>query len=885
MRCRASIGCSGLLVLYTSLTKAQRQGLLEARTPSPRDIEPRDFWSDLQTNHIDSVANAAQALVNQKFPGETPTNVNLQTVAWPSTYQIGGTTYTAIPTVTQASTSMTSESTTSTDSSSIASSTSVSTTESSTSVTSSTSTPTPTEVHKKNHINDGDRKVAIALGVIFILAGIVAALLVLLAAWSRKRRTGSYFKPARCPDCTSSGAPSVLFGVDRNSGAWRAEHNEQTHSWLAGARAFGSVRSGGTNSIRANFPEMTGSAERLPIPVEPGQALATHHDFPLVGDSCSSRGNGRLQKSRPTTREGFIELHDAPAGTAELSGDDLNTINELEGDSADQIQPITRRLSSFPFMFSSSVRGDSDAATTPGGMASRSNSGNTRTTASELDANESVVRRRHSSLTKLTINPVVMANVTGSETNLRNSSNGFGITVSDLDHDKNLRPSEMDGESPTRRASTWRELQRSTFTVDDLKAEIESFNALLVSGSEGATTSVATSPTAMDDDRRASVLSPSSTGAWSEARDTSLDETCTAPTDYTARTPSNASQSAKSSSSSGDGSPTGYVSALRPASRLPDIKTTEVFLPPRPPQVLLSATKPSSIHSVSSISTLSTPRLPAPPTPSERDTILNRLKQQTSSPRIAPTNTSPAWAPAGAYAMAPIWRKKRPAPLTPDFLLPSANSPRLVSPLSGGGGYGTKSPLSALASSFEDLSKTTTLRAPDPTAYPSSEALASPASASSPRRPRPRPLSPDWLPETLRAGNGARKGSADSASGDNAEPKNDNSGPVENLGAAEEDHILSHRHSQYFRRCSRLDPGSPYSYTHAPVTPKFQSGGKAIHYPTSEEVKKFSFDDGSRESSSHGTEVHFEARDDGDDGWKPSGSDLEGGAGRWALMA
>ncbi|KAF2209684.1 hypothetical protein CERZMDRAFT_100093 [Cercospora zeae-maydis SCOH1-5] len=896
MRSRPARDYSLLLALCASLTKAQQHGLLEERVPPPQQLEQRDFWSDLQGNHIDAIANAAQELVNQKFPEETPTKVNLQTVAWPSTYQIGGTTYTAAPT--------TSASATSSESSSITSSTSLSTTTSmtATSTSSSSTTPTPTQTkpHDKKNVNDGDRKVAIALGVIAISAAVAAALLVLLAAWYRKRKTGTYFKPARCPECSSSRAPSILFGVDRDSGAWRAEHTDHSHSWLSGARNFGSVRSGGANSLRANFPEMTGSAERLPIPVEAGKATTAHQEFAMLGDSCSSRGTGRLQKSRPTTREGFIELHQAPPGVSELSGDDLNTINELEGETSSQ-RPMTRRLSSFPFMFSSSVRGGSDVATSPDGMASRSNSGMTRstattlgpiasrsnsgmirTTASELGTNESSVRRRLSSVTRLSLSPVVMANIAGSKTNIQSSSDGSGMTVPDAQCDQDYRPSEMDGESPTRRASRWRELQRSTFTVDDLKAEVEGFNALLVSGSEGDTTSVGSSPTDMDDAHRNSVLSPSSTGNWSEVRGASLDGAYTAPTDYSTRSPSNASQSAKSSSSSADGSPIGYVSALRPACRPQNIKTTEIILPPRPPQVFLSGSKPSSIGSVSPVSTTSTIRLPAPPTQSERDAILSKLRHQNTSPRPTPAESSPAWAPAGAYAMAPIWRKKRPMPLTPEFLAPSVNSPRIVSPLPlhGSGDFGRRSPVSALRSSFGDLSRATTLKASDSTAYPSSEALVSPDSVDSAKKPRPRALEPDRRPETLTAGNIARQASVDAADAEEDEPQNDddtnnNNIPIEVSIDMEEDpdsHTLHTRHDQYFRRCSRLDPGSPYSYLHAsPTASKFQSlaeegADKPTHYPTSDEIQKFSFDDG---------EGEFANREDGDDGWKPSDVDLE----------
>ncbi|KAM3418342.1 hypothetical protein BST61_g4341 [Cercospora zeina] len=905
MRSRAARHYSLLLALGTSLTKAQH-GLLEERTP-PQQLEQRDFWSNLQGNHIDAVANAAQELVDQKFPEETPTNVNLQTVAWPSTYQIGGTTYTAAPTTSASSTSSRSSSMTSSTASSTTESTSSTSTSSSTSSSTSTPTPTPTptpaRVHDKKHVNDGDRKVAIALGVIAILVAVAAAVLVLLAAWYRKRKTGSYFKPARCPECTSSGTPSVSFRVEQISGAWRSENNNHTRSWLSGARNFGSMRSGGAHSLRANFPEMTESTERLPIPVDSGKASSsTHRELTMLGDSCSSRGTGRLQKAHPTTREGFMELHQVPTGVVELSGDDLNTINEMEGDTSSQIQPMTRRLSSFPFMFSSSIRGGSDVASTPGNMASRSNSAVTRSTASELDTHDSSVRRRHSSLTRLTINPVVMANAAGSATTVQNSNNGSGMNVPDANCELDHRPMEMDGESPTRRTSRWRELQRSTFTVDDLKAEIEGFGAVLVSDSEADTSTVVSSPTTMDYDRPNSVLSPSSTVNWSEVRGASLDGTYTAPTCYTTRSPSSASQSGKSSSSSADESPIGYVSALRPASRAQNIKTTEIFLPPRPPQVFLPGAKPSSVRSVSPMSaTSSTLRLPAPPTASERDTILNKTRPQNTSSRPTTTNVAPAWAPAGAYAMAPIWRKKRPVPLAADFLAPSVNGPRLVSPLSGGGYCGRKSPVSALASSF-DLSRTTTLRAPDFAGYPSTESSARPDSADSAKKPRPRALEPDWLPENLRAGNGSRDGSAAYIIVEEDEPKNnDNNIPS---GASSVDmrkdsdsHILTTRHSQYFRRCSRLDPGSPYSYPHAsPTTFNFHTvaeggrggGGagageeKPTHYPTFDEIKKFSFDDGSRELPSHDTEIPFEH---GDDGWKPSDGDLEDGTGRWALMA
>lgn len=106
---------------------------------------------------------------------------------------------------------------------------------------------------------------------------------------------------------------------------------------------------------------------------------------------------------------------------------------------------------------------------------------------------------------------------------------------------------------------------------------------------------------------------------------------------------------------------------------------------------------------------------------SDRDYILHRARYgspKTSLDSITPplpsaNSTKPAWAPAGAYAAAPIWRKKRPAPLDPNFLSPMASP----TPSHSGGELGSNNPFNPLL-----------------------------------RKSRPQPLTPDWLPESLRAG-------------------------------------------------------------------------------------------------------------------------------------
>ncbi|KAI5369925.1 hypothetical protein Slin15195_G008030 [Septoria linicola] len=737
MCCRAA---SSLCLIVCAVQAAAQAGLIEARNPSAQGAD--GLWSDTEQSNIDAVVNAAKSLIEQAFPEWTPTNVNLQTVQWPSTFDIGGTTYTGVPTgvpsaPTATPTSVTWEALTSSSAMPTPSSSERGTTTSDTSLDTSTpatrtssATKVPTSsIHGVGEVksNTGDRKVAIALGILFILASLILAGAVFFALWRRKRQAGTYFKAARCSECVTTPTTSVLFGASSTS-PWRSEHNEPSRSWFAGARSAvtGSGRSARSNSIRANFPEMTESAERLPIPVEEVKTHVSSQEIVPVVCLTQPRGHTRLRKSYSSAQadvSGFSNI--TPSTPLELAGDDLAVITEMDAESPTRTASSLRRLSSFPFVLPSGApapRGDASFAI------SRSSSGNTKI--SELDAESPRTRRRGTSLTRLSINPVIMAQLAEAEADYHSNTHYADISRSNSD---NSRPSEMDGESPTRRASTWRELQRSTFTVEDLAAEITSFNILceIAENSDSETSSLEE----YDNGVTGSVLDHMDSTPWSELRDHSVRCTSTSPTSTDSSASQSSSDEHASQEETEEEGPIGFIFTARDTLPASEIRTTELILPPRLPQPTYSRETTSSISPLSSPPTASyAQQLPI----DNRNLILSRARFKSSnisqaeiSP-LPPTTKSnaPGWAPAGAYASSPIWRKKRPAPLSPDFLRPS-------SALSGSG-------------SFEDLYSN-----PRASPYEAGNARGrTEADVSLPfrRRPRPQPLTPDWLPESLRAG-------------------------------------------------------------------------------------------------------------------------------------
>lgn len=684
---------------------------------------------------------------------------------------------------------------------------------------------------------------------IIISAALAVAAAIFFALWRRKKHTGSYFKAVRDAEMASTAASSSLWG---GAGSVMSGRTERTggaggsRSWFGGPPK--------NNTMRTNFPDFAHSAEKLARSVSARQACITEREVPVVPLSgvVRKRGHSRLQKSNSTnsmsmsnssgsTRRGVPEFVDdnGMAQSHELMGDDLPVINELDAESPARAASSLRRLSSFPFVLGSdiSARPSADADYTAL-ISSRSSSDTTKAPASELDAEETSRRPQHHRLRPLSCNPIIVADV---------------VSRSNSD---NSKPSEMDGESPTRRASTWRELQRSTFTVNDLTAEIEKFNALpdsVETGSSIDETSPISDPAR---DVPGPMTSPTSTLAFSELPGSSVDDDSDSPT---------APTSPNGSSSSRDSGPIGFISSSKPVSPLPAIKTTELYLPPRPPMPVYNREHTASISpaSLSSHTPHSTFRhvSPLPGGVSDREYVLNRARYQSpkASPKssfdVSPTSPlpttpsfssssskKPGWAPAGAYSSAPIWRKKRPAPIIdPSFLSPMA-SPAPTSfeeyqAANGGGAAGAKG--LGLASNNPYKSLATDKRK---------------SSA------RSQPWTPDWVPESLRAGRqssirdeGKKEGEDHEEDGDDDDNADSVMGSVGKKQRTYSAYSPSHSQNGTSGAGAEGDRAVGLGVSKGPV-----------HYPSWASIQGFDFDD-KRES----------ARVEDDGGWK-RGSEVEG---------
>lgn len=675
---------------------------------------------------------------------------------------------------------------------------------------------------------------------IIISAAVTVPVAIFFALWRRKKHTGSYFKVVRDAEMASTAASSSLWG---GAGSVMSGRTERT-SGAGGSRSwFGGPPK--NNSLRTNFPDFAHSAENLARSVSARQACITEREVPVVPLSgvVRKRGHSRLQKSNSnnsvssssgSTRGGIPEFVDdnGMAQSYELMGDDLPVINELDAESPARAASNLRRLSSFPFILGSDVpaRPSADADYTAL-MSARSSSDTTKAPASELDAEETSLRPRHHRLRPLSCNPIIVADV---------------VSRSNSD---NSKPAELDGESPTRRASTWRELQRSTFTVNDLTAEREKFNALSDSVETGSRTDhtfpISNPPVR---DVPGPMTSPTSTLAFSP----------TSPNGF---------------SSSRDSGPIGFVSSSNPVSPLPAIKTTELYLPPRLPMPVYNREHTASISpaSLSSHTPYSTFRhvSPLPGGVSDREYVLNRARYQSpkASPKssfdVSPTSPLPAtssfssasskkpgWAPASAYTSAPIWRKKRPAPIIdPSFLSPMA-SPAPTSleeyqvAIGGGGAVAAKG--LGLASNNPYKSLATDKRK---------------SSA------RSQPWTPDWVPESLRAGRQSsirEEEKKDQGEGEDHEEDGDDDDNADSIMGRVEKKQRTY---------------SAYSPSHAQNGTSGGGGGGGaeedravglgvskgpVHYPSWASIQGFDFVD-KRES------VQVED----DDGWK-RGSEVEG---------
>lgn len=616
MRCNAAVKVGVLSILEATALAAPQDSLGNAVLPRETGGRGSNIIlaeRQLPGNHIESVISAAKSILSAAYPEATPTDLDIRTIEWEPV--IDGTTYTpqrtwapsSTDSLSRTQTSSTSSTGAPTTSASTASETSTSTSRTSTATSSSaTETSAETASPGKQYSRDGDRDVAIAVGILVSLLAVALAASILLLMCRRKRKTGQYFKPARCSECLTTPSSSA-FGSRLSTTPKRQGVSEPTRSWF---------------TTRTNYltPALADSAERLPEPVQ--KAYVRHQSLRLPGDDhiLSNHPPTRLQKSNTVSSRTVPEIIDA-AGILrphEVMGDDLTGMVEMDHEEPSRRAAELARLSAIPLIVHQMKELEAEYHNSSGWNGPFSSEDPSKPI-TELDANSPT--RSTSSLWQYAPNPFVVAQLAESE-------GGYDVVQRDASNDS-TRPSELEGGSVSpgsRRISSLMPFANNLVVTQLVDGERDDS---MSNSTSNANSDV--SPSARPRYTRHQPLVVMSSPAESE----------TTPS----TSPPSTQQDSRSGSPADDemSSSAGEHDRLSPPPPLwTGMRRTEVVMPDRNPSISSPDNSPRC----------------------ERDQLLSRFKTPKVSP-VTPSTTKEQFLPAAGYASSPLWRKRRPAPISP----------------------------------------------------------------------------------------------------------------------------------------------------------------------------------------------------------------------------